>query len=168
MVTIEDIDGERRLIARPNRSASWQLNKAIVIAFAVWWSALAGFFVYRGLWPILPFAGLEVAGLCAALYYVCWKQEQRHVLSFRRDRLVLQKGAYYPRFTWELARDQVALSVDVQPHPWDPLLIFVCGSNVRIPIGNFLTKDESKQLLALLREQGLRVRNYSELSRLDL
>lgn len=168
MVTIQDIEGGQQLIVQPNRSANWRLNKAIIVAFAVWWSVIAGFFVYRGLWPILPFAGIEVGGLALALYYVCWKLEQRHVVQFEHDALVVQKGAYYPRLTWRLERTSAALSVEVQPHPWDPLRIFICNSDQRIAIGNFLAKDDTEKLLALLREQGLRVRNYSELIRLDL
>lgn len=168
MVTIEDTGGERRLIAAPNRSANWQLNKMIIIAFAVWWSVIAGFFVYRGLWPILPFAGIEVGGLAVALYYVCWKLQQRHVIQFGDEILLVQKGAYYPRLTWRLERTSATLSVEVQGHPWDPLCIFICSLDQRIAIGDFLAKEDSEQLLKLLRAQGLRVRNYSELVRLDL
>ena len=168
MVTIQDIEGGQQLIVQPNRSANWHLNKVIIVAFAAWWSVIAGFFVYRGLWPILPFAGIEVGGLALALYYVCWKLEQRHVVLFEHDTLVVQKGAYYPRLTWRLERTSVALSVEVQPHPWDPLNIFICSRDQRIAIGNFLAKEDSEKLLELLRSQGLRVRNYSELVRLDL
>jgi uncharacterized membrane protein len=168
MVTIQDIEGGQQLIVQPNRSANWQLNKLIILAFAIWWSAIAGFFAYRGLWPILPFAGIEVGGLALALYYVCWKLEQRHVVQFGDDALIVQKGAYYPRFTWRLERASTALSVEVQTHPWDPLCIFICNRDERIAIGNFLAKEDSEQLLKLLRAQGLRVRNYSELVKLDL
>jgi uncharacterized membrane protein len=168
MVTIEDIDDGLRLVVQPNRSANWRLNKTIIVAFAIWWTVIAGFFVYRGLWPILPFAGIEVGGLALALYYVCWKLEQRHVLEFGRDALIVQKGAYYPRLTWRLERASVALSVEVQPHPWDPLCIFLCCREHRIAIGNFLAKDDTEELLKLLRGQGLPVRNHSELVRLDL
>jgi len=168
VVTCEQFDEETLLIAQPNRSASWQLNKLIIFAFAFWWTLIAGFFVWKGLWPIAPFAGIEVGGLAVALYYVCWKLQQRHVLRFQDRQLILQKGAYYPRFTWEFPRDAVALSIEVQPHPWDPLKIFLCSRSEQIPLGNFLNKDDSKKLLALLREQGLHVRNHSELVRLDL
>ncbi len=168
MITCEHIDDETLLIVQPNRSASWQFNKIIIAIFAFWWTLIASFFVMKGLWPIIPFAGLEVGGLALALYYVCWKLQQRHVLRFNADNITLQKGAYYPRFSWQFPRDGVALSVEIQTHPWDPLRIFLCNREHTIPIGNFLNKDDSKKLLSLLREQGLRVRNFSELSRLDL
>ncbi|MDB6060543.1 MAG: hypothetical protein JWM78_646 [Verrucomicrobiaceae bacterium] len=168
MVTLHEDLAESLLIAQPNRSASWQLNKLIIAAFAAWWSLIAGFFVFRGLWPIAPFAGLEVLGLATALYYVCWKLQQRHVFRFSQQQLILQKGAYYPRFTWQFTREAISLSVEVQAHPWDPLKIFLCSRDQQIPIGNFLSKDDSKKLLTLLRAQGVPVRNYSESTRIDI
>lgn len=168
MVTCEQFNGETLLVAQPNRSASWQFNKFIIAIFACWWTLIASFFVLKGLWPIIPFAGIEVGGLALALYYVCWKLQQRHVVRFCESQITLQKGAYYPRFSWNFPRDSVSLSVEVQPHPWDPLKIFLCNREQTIPIGNFLNKDDSRKLLNLLREQGLRVRNFSETSRLDL
>jgi uncharacterized membrane protein len=168
VVTFQQDDNAALLIAQPNHSASWRANKLVIVMIACWWSAIAGVFFARGLWPILPFVGIEIGGLALALYYVCWKLQQRHVVRFETYQLILQKGAYYPRLSWQFARDSVSLSIEVQSHPWDPLKIFLCSPDQQIPLGNFLNKDDSKQLLALLRQQGLRVRNHSELIRLDL
>ncbi len=167
MVILQHDNDEALLIAQPNRSASWRINKLIIAAFALWWMLIASFFLLKGLWPIIPFAGIEVGGLALALYYVCWKLQQRHVLRFQDTRITLQKGAYYPRFSWSFPLDAVSLSVEIQAHPWDPLKIFLCSSEQVIPIGNFLNQDDSKKLLKLLRERGLRVRNYSEISHMD-
>lgn len=167
MVTLHENPGSAMLVVQPNRSASWRLNKLVILAFAVWWTLVAGFFVAIGLWPIAPFAGLEVGGLAFGLYYVCWKLQQRHVVSFDGDDLIVQKGTYYPRFTWRFARCAVSLSVELQAHPWDAPKIFLCNRHQQIPIGNFLNKDDSKKLLTLLRAQGLSVRNYSAGGRLD-
>ena len=168
MVTLEHTDTEYLLIAQPNRSASWRLNKIVIAVFALWLGIIAAAFAALGLWPIVPFAGLEVAALGTALYYVCWKLQQRHVLRLRDDGLTLEKGAYYPRFTWRFGVDAVSLSVEVQHHPWDPLKIFLCSRDEQIALGNFLNKDDSKKLLELLKQLGLPVRNYSERTRLDL
>lgn len=168
MVTLEHTATESLLIARPNQSASWRLNKIIIVAFSVWIGVIASTFAAIGLWPILPFAGLEIGALASALYAVCWKLQQRHVLRFRGDGLTLEKGFYRPRFSWCFAKDAVSLSVEVQRHPWDPLKIFLCSRGEQIPLGNFLNQDDSRKLLALLKEQGLRVRNYSEQVRLGI
>jgi len=166
MVTLEHTVTESLLIVRPNRSASWRANKIVIAVFGIWIGLIASVFAAIGLWPILPFAGLEIGALASAMYFVCWKLQQRHVLHFRDDGLTLEKGFYYPRFTWHFARDAVSLSVEVQSHPWDPLKIFLCSREEQIPLGNFLNKDDSKKLLNLLKEQGLSVRNYSEMTRL--
>jgi uncharacterized membrane protein len=168
VVSLQHTDTEALLIAQPNCSASWRLNKLVIAGFAVWIGGIGVGFAALGLWPILPFAGLEVAALAGGLYYVSWKLQQRHVLRFHAGGLTLEKGAYYPRFTWRFPRDAVSLSVEVQPHPWDPLKIFLCSTDQQIPLGNFLSRDDSKQLLSLLKQQGLPVRNYSGLIRLDI
>lgn len=168
MVTLEHNATEALLIAQPNRSASWRTNKLLIAGFSVWIGLIAAVFTAIGLWPILPFAGIEIGGIAGALYYVCWKLQQRHVLRFCGDRLTVEKGFYYPRFSWRFPRDTVSLSVEVQPHPWDPLKISLCSSDENIPIGNFLNSDDSKKLLTLLKQQGLNVRNYSAASRLDI
>lgn len=168
MVTLQHNGTEALLIAQPNRSASWRTNKTFIAVFSVWIGAIAAGCAARGMWPIVPFAGLEISALAGGLYYVSWKLQQRHVLRFADTGLVLEKGAYYPRFTWRFAREAVSLSVEVQPHPWDPLKIFLCSAGEQIPLGNFLNRDDSKRLLTLLKEQGLRVRNYSELMRMDV
>lgn len=168
MVTLHEHPDEALLIAQPNHSASWQLNKLIIAAFALWWGLLAGVFALIGLWPIIPFAGLEVGGLALALYYACWKLQQRHVLRFSNRLLILQKGAYYPRRTWQFALDTASLSIEVQAQPLDPLRLFLCDRNQQIPIGDFLNRDDSDKLLALLRARGLAVRNHSVLTRIDI
>jgi uncharacterized membrane protein len=168
LVPIENSATESLLIVRPNRSASWRGNKFFIIAFSLWIGLIGCVFAAIGLWPILPFAGLEISALAGAMYYVCWKLQQRHVLRFRDGGLTLEKGFYYPRLTWHFARDAVSLSVEVQSHPWDPLKIVLCSREEQIPPGNFLNNDDSRKLLSLLKEQGLNVRNYSELTRLPI
>ena len=168
MVTLEHNATESLLIVRPNQSASWRTNKIVIAVFGLWIGLIAVVFAAIGLWPILPFAGLEIGALASAMYYVCWKLQQRHVLRFRDDGVTLEKGFYYPHFTWRFARNAVSLSVEVQSHPWDPLKIFLCSREEQIPLGNFLNKDDSRKLLSLLKEQGLSVRNYSEMTRMPI
>lgn len=169
MVTFEQATGEERLIiAQPNRSASWRANQILIALFSVWAGIVAAVFLNIGAWPVLPFLGLEIAGLAAGLYYVCWKVQQRHVLRLAVDGLVVEKGVYCPRRVWRFPHQGLSVSVEVQNHPWDPLKIFLCSPAEQIAFGEFLNRDDSKKLLSLLRQQGLAVRNYSELIRVDL
>lgn len=168
MITLESQNNEQLLVARPQHSANWRTNKWLILAFAIWCSVIALFFAVLGLWPIAPFMGLEIIAVATGLYAVCWKLQQRHVLRFRSDTLVIEKGAYYPRQSCQWPRAATFVSVEVQPHAWDPLKIFLCSRSEQIAIGNFLDHDESEELLRQLRAQGLTVRNFSEPSRASM
>lgn len=165
MITLESQNDEQLLVARPQCSANWRTNKWLITAFGVWCCLIALFFAALGLWPVVPFMGLEIFALAIGLYTVCWKLEQRHVLRFRPDTLVIEKGAYRPRLSWHWPRATTFISVEIQSHAWDPLRIFLCSRSEQIPIGNFLDHDESEELLRQLRAQGLAVRNFSESAR---
>lgn len=165
MITLESQNDEQLLVARPDRSADWRGNRRLILALAAWAALIALFFSALGFWPIAPFMGLEAIAIAAGLYAVCWKLEQRHVLRFRRDTLVIEKGAHYPRLSRQWPRAATFVSVEVQDRAWDPLKIFLCSRSEQIAIGNFLNQDESRELLRQLRAQGLAVRNYSESTR---
>lgn len=155
------------IIACPNRSASWATNKLLIAILAAWCSALSLFFLALGLWPVVPLLGLEVAAVSAGLYAVCWKLQQRHVLDIGDDGIDLQKGHYHPNFSRHFQPGETSLSVELPNHPWDPPRLFLCCDGERIAIGDFLNKEESRQLLALLRER-LPVRNHSRLVRAEV
>lgn len=162
MITLESQNNEQLLVARPHHSANWRTNKWLIAAFGIWCCLISLFFAALGLWPVVPLMGLEIIAVATGLYAVCWKLEQRHVLRFRRDTLVIEKGAYYPRLSKQWPRAATFVSVEIQSHAWDPLRIFLCSRSEQIPIGNFLDHDESEELLRQLRAQGLAVRNFSE------
>lgn len=168
VITLESGDSEQLLIARPNCSASWRENRLLIVALGCWSLLVALFFIALGLWPVAPFLGVEVLAVACGLYTTCRKLEQRHVLHIQPDTLVLEKGRHCPRFSWRLPRASAFVSVEVQPHAWGPLKIFLCNRSEHIAIGNFLSSDESRQLLQQLRAQGLAVRNYSPTTRSTL
>lgn len=167
MVSIDTRSDHCHIIARPNQSASWGANKLLIALLLFWSGALSLFFLALGLWPVVPFLGLEVIAVAIGLHTVCWKLQQRHVLRFGGDGVDLQKGHYHPQLNRHFQPGETSLSVELPDHPWDPPRLFLCCDGERIAIGDFLNKEESRQLLALLRER-LPVRNYSQLVRTDI
>jgi len=55
------------IIARPNQSATWSDNVLLLLALSVPVLGIAVVFALLGAWLILPFAGLELLALGAAL-----------------------------------------------------------------------------------------------------
>jgi len=141
------------IVAEPNHSASWQANKLVLIAMCCLSGVIAGGFALIGAWPILPFAGMEMLALAAALYYVCWKLRYRHVVTLEADKVKIQKGHFHPRQQWCFDRDNTTIQVISQPHPWDAPQISVCNRGEQVSLGEFLSKEDANMLLQLLRER---------------
>ncbi len=167
----------RYIIAQPNQSASWQDNKCLILSVGIVTGLIATVFSFIGAWLILPFAGIEITALGGALYIVCRKLNRRHVLRFCGDQLIVEKGTGQPQQIWQLDKHSTAIFIERQRHPWDPIKISLCCHKPQdnteqikveqIPIGDFLNKEDSQQLLAILRAQGLMVRSDSPSGQID-
>lgn len=168
MVSLSVTQSGQWIVAEPNRSARWCDNRRLVIFFGLWFAFVGAGMATMGLWPIVPFLGLELIAVAWGLHHVCRKLRQRHVLRAEEDIIVIQKGDDQPHLTWRLPRATTSLSVEVPFHPWDALAIRICCQAEQIRLGEFLNKDDSRQLLRLLRAEGLPVRTYGEAARIDI
>ena len=154
------------IVAEPDRSASWETNRLVLILMCMVSGTIALGFTLLGAWPILPFAGLEMIALGSALYYVCWKLNYRHVITLEPEVLRIQKGHYFPREEWEIARDDAALSIVPEQHPWDAPSITLFSRGEEIPLGEFLNREDALELLALLQGR-VRVGNHAPRAKQD-
>jgi uncharacterized membrane protein len=124
------------IIARPNQSSSWRANLLVLLALSVPSLGIAIAFAFAGAWPILPFAGLELLALGTALYYVNWKLQY-----------------YLPRQSWKFARRVTGLAVNPEQHPWEGPELTLHDKHESVSLGEFLNRDDSLKLLALLKQE---------------
>lgn len=155
------------IVAKPNHSTTWRNNKIALLAIAIPSLGAAIGFTTLGAWPILPFAGLELAALTAALYYVNWKLEYRHVITLNDQQVLIDKGHYAPKRHWRFEREHVALAVTPEKHPWEGPRLSVHNRQENVPVGEFLNRDDCISLLALLRKE-LMVRTHSPSAKLKI
>lgn len=160
MVTISDNGVIKTIIAKPNHSATWRTNLWVVLAISVPSLGAAIGFALLGAWPILPFAGAELLGLAAALYYVNWKLQYRHVVTLEGSTVKIDKGYYAPKKTWHFARDQVGLSVTPESHPWEGPKLGIHDKGDYVSVGDFLNREEALQFLDALRQE-FKIRTHS-------
>jgi uncharacterized membrane protein len=151
------------ILVRPNQSATWELNLRIIIALGAWSMLIAISFSLYGAWLILPFAGLEILALFAALYFVCRKLSLRQVIRIDADTITIEKGFYYPVVRWCFARQHTRLAVQAQTHPWDAIVlrVFSMQGDEAVEVGEFLNREESQQLLDILRGFAIPLRDHS-------
>ncbi len=153
MINSNRSDSRVVIVAKPNHSSSWRANKAALFALAVPSLGAAIGFTALGAWPILPFAGLELAALGGALYYVNWKLEYRQVITLCETSVRIDKGYYAPRQSWQFARREAALAVTPEAHPWEGPRMMLHDHSESVPVGEFLNREEALSLLALLRSE---------------
>lgn len=160
MVSSSRSDSGLVIVAKPNHSSSWRSNRLVLLALAIPSLGAAIAFASLGAWPILPFAGLELASLGAALYYVNWKLQYRHVITLSDDCVSIDKGFYAPTRRWRLRRDGASVAVTTGAHPWEGPLLSLHSDDVWVSVGEFLSREDCLSLLALLRGE-LSVRTHS-------
>jgi uncharacterized membrane protein len=147
------------IVAKPNCSASWRGNMLVLLALAVPSLIAATAFALQGAWPILPFAGLELLALGSSLYYVNWKLQYRHVITLSDDSVWIDKGFYAPKQSWKFPRRDIGLAIVPERHPWDGPDLSLQATGESISVGEFLNRDDSLKLAALLRRE-LRVGSH--------
>jgi len=148
------------IVARPNRSATWRSNLLVLVALSVPSLGIAIGFALMGAWPILPFAGLELLALAAALYYVNWKLQYRHVITLSDDSVWIDKGYYAPRQSWQFTRQGTGLAITPEKHPWEGPELSLHDRNESVRLGEFLSRDDCLELMALLKQE-IRVGTHS-------
>ncbi len=149
------------LVLCPNRSMSWRENCWVIAVLGGFTMMVAVFWAVIGAWMVLPLAGLEVAALSAALYYVSWKLHYRQVVRIAESSLSVEEGHKFPQKRWQLDRSRAALAIESGAHPWDASRITLYDHRQRVVLGAFLGREEIEQLVASLVAAGLRVRSES-------
>lgn len=153
MVTTRRTASRVMIIARPNCSASWNTNLLVLAAIAVPSLGCAIAFALAGAWPILPFAGLELLALGAALHYGNRKQQYRHVITLSDEAVQVDKGFSSPHRSWRLRRQGAGLAITPQKHPWDGPELALHDASERVAVGGFLNRDDREKLAGLLRSE---------------
>ena len=160
MVSVNRAGPETVILIKPNHSASWRQNLWLLAALAVPSLGAGVAFALLGAWPILPFASIELVALGGALYWVNWKLEYQHVIRFTDGSVVIDKGYFIPKRSWHFLREEAALRISTETHPWQGPELSVHDQQTEIRVGDFLNRDETLELLNLLKQQ-LSVRTHS-------
>ena len=76
----------------PNRSLTWRQAVVFYAGVCVGSLGIALMLAVQGYWPVLPFAGLELAVLGVALWITMQRGRYRELIRIFPDRIVIEKG----------------------------------------------------------------------------
>lgn len=133
-------------VVRPNQSLNWRQAKIFVLLLSIPVLGIAIGFSLVGLWPILPFAGLELAGVWVALYIGVLRNRKCQVITVESDQVFIEKGNYQPEHSWKFNRSWTKVSlIPGQPGTY-PARLLIRSHGKRIEVGEFLNEEERREL----------------------
>ena len=151
-------DKVSRVVIRPNRSLSWRQSMMFLGAIAVPLLLVSVVLASRGLWLVLPFAGMELAALFAAIYVVSHAAQRCEVVSIGESMVTIEKGRDRgrhpekggPEQRVEFARGWVKVELSPSTGRWYPKRLWIGASGRRVEIAEFLVEEEKTELAAEL------------------
>jgi uncharacterized membrane protein len=137
-------------VVQPNRSMSW---RAQLLAFGLIAGMTMGVgtlcFVI-GLPLVLPFSGIEVLALAAALYVTARRGGIKQVITITEDAVAVETGRAAPESRAEFQRNWVRVVLQGSGDNWYPSRLLIRSHGREVEVGGFLNEQERRGLAAQL------------------
>ncbi|MBZ2163789.1 DUF2244 domain-containing protein [Alteromonas stellipolaris] len=157
MLETISLHGKRRLRLTPNRSASWQDTKWLMLIFAVVVFTIAIGWAVVGVWVILPFAGIEVVLLIFIMYQVSRS-------TYRWETLDIEPHTIHfctRHRTLSFTRPSAHIIFTESENDWHLPIVTLADGEQRIVLGEFLNLEDRALLKETLDNEGIMVcRNH--------
>ncbi|NKF22206.1 DUF2244 domain-containing protein [Solimonas marina] len=115
---------------------------------------IAGGMAAIGLWPILPFAGLELGALAVALIVSVKRNAYREVIRFSDDVVRIEFGmvGHGAASAVNLSRHWTRATLEPGPNRNAPTQLMLCSGAQQVEIARCVTDEEREQLFCRLQE----------------
>lgn len=141
-----------RLVIRRNCSLTWSQTKRAVCVIAIAPLSIAFLFALAGLWPIVPFAGLELLALWSCFYHLARRACECEVVTVSAGEIVVEKGSKRVERKWSLERDRVVIALEHSTGTWYPSRLLIRARTQVVEIGGFLVEEERAELAVELHQ----------------
>ena len=143
-------DQGRTFVIAPNQSMSWKELLWAYCAIAGVSLAIAGYFWVHGLTLVLPFSGLELLALGAALYITAWRGGAREVITITDDSVYVETGRASPEQRHDFQRYWTKVVLQRSWVAWHPSKLLLCSRGREVEVGRFLNEEERRGLAQVL------------------
>lgn len=114
--------------------------------------SIAGAFAAAGFWPVLPFAGLELLALAAALRLSLRRGRVREFIRIDERSVVIAAASPNRTVEFRFARPWTRVELRAGAAPTWPSRLLVGAMGRTVEVGAFLTESERRRLGARLAE----------------
>lgn len=142
----------RRLVLTPNCSLTPRTATLFLVATGGLTFLIAGILALQGLWPILPFAGIEIVLLVWATLHSMRRGKERETLEISESEVTISsvRGSHQ-QFT-VFPRHWAKVKLHAPQHALHPSRLCIESHGRACEVGRFLTEDERRGVAARLRQ----------------
>ena len=137
---------------RPNCSLTPRTAAVFFASIVAVSLTVAGSFAAVGYWPILPFAGLELLALGAALKVSMRRGRMREVICVDDRHVKVRKTSVNRHREYEFIRPWTRVELEQPPTPHWPNRLLLRSMGRSVEVGSFLTDSERTGLKTRLAE----------------
>jgi len=147
------VDSKRnwRIVIRPNRSLTRRQLQLVFVVIAAVCLGIASVFAAFGMWPVLPFAGLEVLVVGIGFYLSAVGGQEREIVSVVHDIVAVERDRRTRPERVELNRTWLQVRLLRSRLRWYPSRLVLRSHGKDVELGGFLNEDERRQLAGELR-----------------
>jgi len=142
-----------QVVLTPNRSMDWNGNLYVLLACSSVLLVTATALAFKGAWLVLPFAGLEIAALAAAMHLTLRKLDCREVLTLQDGELVLERGRREPDLNLKFPEQTIRILMDRPDRPLALPDIDLVAMGHCYHLGSFLNRSDRFRLASLLKNK---------------
>lgn len=129
-------------VVKPNQAMSWRALMLVYLGIATITFTIGLSFYFKGLTLILPFSGIEVLALGAALYICAWRGGVQEVILIDNDKVVIESGRLEPESRVVFHRAWVKVVLERSWNCWYPSRLLLRSHGRQVEIGKFLNEQE--------------------------
>lgn len=147
----ESAPGQWRFVLAPTRSASWAQIQRFFGLIAGVSVTIAVLFAVMGFWPVLPFAGLELALLWYCFYRNANEGLVSEVIEIDSATVAVERGLRTARHQWKFQRAWTQVRLQAATARLHPSLLLLGSHGKSVRLGAFLTEEERQGVAHELR-----------------
>ena len=137
-------------VVKPNQAISWRSLVLVYILISAVTISIGITFYSIGMTLVLPFSGLEILALGAALYICAWRGGVQEVISIDRDNITIETGRQHPEQREIFRRAWAKVVLERSWNSWYPSRLLIRSHGRQIEIGRFLNEQERQGFALML------------------
>lgn len=148
---LEKAPGQWQFVLTPNRSADWAQVQRFFALIAGVSVAIAVTFSLMGFWPVLPFAGAELALLWFCFHSNSSKGLVSEVIEINDEMVSIERGLRTVQNRWSFQRTWTRVQLQAAPARLHPSRLLMGSHGKSVRLGAFLNEDERRGVAQELR-----------------